>query len=139
MVWSVVTLGLVTATWSSVLWPSVDADWRESADVLRQQSYAADTPIFLRSGFIEAKSVRSFSDDVRLGFLLAPIHMYPVSGVVVALPYEPDATFDGYMANVLRGLVSRHEFFLINRDQSDSWLQWFRLRYASTFKAEEFR
>ena len=133
---SVVALGLVIATWSSTLWPSVEVDWRETAGILRQQAYAPDAPIFVKSGFIEAKSLQWFNDEVRLGFLLAPIHMYPIPGAMVALPYEPGAGFDGYMANAVRGLASRDEFFVVDTNNSDSWQQWFRLRYASTFQAE---
>jgi uncharacterized membrane protein len=136
MLVSVATLSLVVATWSNTLWPSVDVDWRETTGILRQQDHAPDAPIFLKSGFIEARSSQWLNDEVVRGFLLAPIHMYPIPGTIVALPYEPSSSFDGYMANAVRGLASRDEFFVVDRDKDDSWPQWFRLRYASTFKVE---
>jgi hypothetical protein len=131
---SVAALSLVIATWSTTLWPYVDVDWRETTGVLRQQAYAPDTPIFVHSGFIEANSLQWLNDDVRRGFLLAPVHMYPVPGAIVALPDGPGSVFDDYMADAVRGLGSRDEFFLVERGYL--WQQWFRLRYASTFKAE---
>lgn len=133
---SVVALSLVIVTWGRALWPSFGVDWRETAAILRQQAYAPNAPIFVKSGFIEAQSLQWLNDEVRLGFLLAPIHMYPIPGAIVALPYRPSAGFDVYMANAVRGLASREEFFVVDGDQSDQWQRWFRLRYASTFEAE---
>jgi hypothetical protein len=131
---SVAAVSLVIATWSTIPWPEFDVDWRETTGVLRHQVYAPSTPIFVHSGFIEANSLQWLNDDVRRGFLLAPIRMYPVPGAIVALPDEPGPIFDDYMSDAVRGLDSRDEFFLVERGYS--WQQWFRLRYASTFKAE---
>jgi hypothetical protein len=111
-------------------------DWRDTTEVLRQQSYAPDTPIFVKSGFIEARSPKWLNDEVRLGFLLAPIRMYPIPGTIVALPHEPGPSSDGYMANEVRGLSSREEFFVVDRDK-DAWPQWFRFRFGQTFTDEE--
>ena len=92
-------------------------DWRDTTEVLRQQSYAPDTPIFVKSGFIEARSPKWFNDEVRLGFLIAPIRMYPTPGTIVALPHEPGPSSEGYMANAVRGLSSREEFFVVDRER----------------------
>lgn len=133
---AVVALSLIMATWSSTPWPSIGVDWRETAGILRRQAYAPDTPVFVTSGFVEANSLQWLNDAARQRFLMAPLHMYPIPGAILALPYEPGAAFDGYMTNAVRGLDSRAEFFVVDSDRGNAWQQWFCLRYAAKFKAE---
>jgi hypothetical protein len=133
---SVASLAMVASTWGTTPWPLVP-DWRVTAGILRQQSPAPNTPVFVRSGFVEAKSAEWLKDPARLGFVLAPFRMYPVPGAIVALPLEPSAEFDDYMAYAVRGVTSTDEFFLV--DDDSAWQQWFRIRYASTFEVDTFR
>ena len=133
---SVTALSLVVATWPGNLWPFVNDDWRETTGILRQRAYASDSPIFVKSGFVEAKSIQWLNDEVRVGFLLAPIHMYPIAGAIVALPFAPGIDFDGYMASAVHGLASHNEFFVVENGRGALWQQWFQLRYGSTFQSE---
>jgi mannosyltransferase len=136
---SVAALSLVFATWPTTLWPPSVADWRETANIMRQQAYAPNTPIFVKFGFIETKSVQWMSDEAHQRGILAPFLMYPIPGTLVALPDQPAADFDDYMERAVRGLASRDEFFVVvneDKDKGESWQQWFRARYASTFKAQ---
>ena len=128
------------STWGTLPWPSLNfVDWRETAGILKQRTYAEDTPIFFNSGFIEAKSEEWLKDEVRLGFVLAPVHIYPIPGAIAALPYEPNTSLVNYMANITRGLASHREFFVVDRDRDDSWQNWFRSRYSQTFSTETLR
>ena len=132
----VIALSLAFSEWRGSPWLSKRVDWRETSNTLRQQHLLKSTPVFIRSGFIEAKSLPWFKDQVRLGFLLAPTHAYPIPGDVVALPYEYSPEFDRYMANAVQGLASQDEFFLVDGANTESWRQWFLLRYGQTFESE---
>jgi hypothetical protein len=77
------------------------------------------------------------NEDVRRRGLLAPLHMYPIPGAIIALPYEPSTTFADYMAHAVCGLDARDEFFVVvDKDDGDPWQPWFRRQYASTFRVE---
>jgi 4-amino-4-deoxy-L-arabinose transferase-like glycosyltransferase len=133
---SVAAVSLSVATWSTALWPSYGMDWRETSAAVWHQANALDVPVFVRSGFIEANNPQWFNDEVRLDFLRAPVGMYPMPGAVIVLPFAPGRAFDGYMENAVRGLASRKEFFVVDRETYDAWPQWFQSRFGSGFNRE---
>ncbi|MBV8907213.1 MAG: glycosyltransferase family 39 protein, partial [Acidobacteriia bacterium] len=62
-------------------------DWRQAINVVNRVS-DHETPVLVRSGFVESTSMNWWEDSERFGFLFAPLTVYPVKGNVVRLPYS---------------------------------------------------
>jgi hypothetical protein len=114
-------------------------DWRATITALRPHVKTPDTPVFVKSGFVEAKSRERLENPEYRAFILAPLAAYPLDANVVALPLFPGAEYEPYLHSVAATVeASHHEFFLIEAFGRDRWLTWFRAKAgAAGFRDRE--
>ncbi|MCX6602750.1 MAG: glycosyltransferase family 39 protein [Acidobacteria bacterium] len=129
---TIIVLTLTVRSWSIGVWPKVwGIDWRMTSHQLLAQSYAPQTPVFLRTGFVEAKSMTRLEKKEYREFILSPISLYPFPGTVRALPDSPDSQFDAYMATLTNDLARQNMFVVV---ADDHWVEWFRKRFLGSFQ-----
>lgn len=98
-----------------------------------------DTPILLRSGFVESAIFDWKSEPNPATHLFAPLVAYPVRNEIIPIPFFTDAPAEQYLEQQIqrRGAV-QHRFCLLAETGSDILLTlpaWFRAHgYTSTTK-----
>lgn len=112
------TRRLIAAAWvclALLLFGRADhgSDWRSAAAAVRALGIGPETPVLVRSGFIEAASAAWLRDRERQAYLLAPLAYYPAPGRLIPLPYDLDGTTSAYMEDVAGMLASGPDRFVV--------------------------
>lgn len=124
---------LVAATWGSDRWPVI-GEWRAVAEALRAQAYAPDTLVLVHSGLVESRQIERLTRPGYRDILIAPFHMYPIPGRVIALPAKPDTYYDEYLRPVLTEILQeRSSFYVVG---SEAWANWFGTRLGTDWREE---
>ena len=129
-VMSILVLLLLYRSWSTELWPVYDDDWRITSQTLLSRGYPPETPVFLKSGFTEARVPERLLKREYREFILAPSFAYSFPGVVRALPFSPEQKHDQYMAGVTADLSGK-EYFVVVGDKG--WHDWFTKKFMKSF------
>jgi mannosyltransferase len=115
-------------------WRNTGSDWRLITNALKSQNYPPGTPVFVRTGYIEAQNLPRLTNPHYVEFILSPIYTYPVPGKIVALPLWPDPKFETYMNDALdRARLTGDQFFVIG----DVWVPWFQARFGNAWRTEK--
>lgn len=89
-------------------------DWRAAAEAVRSVA-AGDTPVLVRTGFIESTQLDWLGRPGKIDYLLAPLSPYPMAGEIVPLPYALSAGGREYLERVVDDdLVATSSFLLVN-------------------------
>jgi Dolichyl-phosphate-mannose-protein mannosyltransferase len=136
-VMSILVLLLLYRSWSIELWPVYDPheDWRTTSQTLLSRGYPPETPVFLRSGFTEAKVPDRLLKRQYRDFILAPAFAYSFPGVVRALPDFPEQKHDKYMLDLTADLSGK-EYFVVVGDNK-RWQEWFTKKFMNSFTVAE--
>ena len=101
-------------------------DWRTMASTVRMAGVNNDTPILLRTGFIETATIRWNADIDRDSPLLCPLSKYPIPGRVIVVPRQLDQTSVRYLDGIASTILEpAQQFVLITRGDSDEVRPWF--------------
>lgn len=91
-------------------------DWRGAVEGVRALKLGPSTPIFLSTGFIEARDPALLSDPRYEGYLASPLFSYPVPGRVVLLPDATDSRNEPAIQELIdRQLEISREVLLLSR------------------------
>ena len=131
-VMSILVLLLLYCSWLTELWPVLDnnGDWRTISQTLLSRGYPPETPIFLRSGFTEARVPERLLKREYHGFILAPAFAYSFPGVVRALPDSPEQKHDKYMLSITADLFDKGYFVVVG---DRGWHEWFMKKFMNSF------
>jgi hypothetical protein len=133
-VMSLLVLLLLYRSWLTELWPVYAADWRTASQTLLSRGYPPETPVFLRSGFTEAKVPDRLLKRQYRDFILAPAFAYSFPGVVRALPDFPEPKHDKYMLDLTADLSGK-EYFVVVGDKG--WQEWFKKKFMNSFSVAQ--
>jgi hypothetical protein len=95
----VFTLVFVAVGLGGQLWNSgwqvrhSDADWRGALRAVREWDRGRRLPVYIQSGFVEAKQTRFLTKPEWREYLLAPVLAYPVPGEAHVLPIHAVADY----------------------------------------------
>jgi mannosyltransferase len=144
-------LSIWSAGWLNT---SHGGDWRKAVDFVNRKS-DLQTPVLLRSGFVESKYADWVNGSPASNYLFAPLTIYPLKGKVIPLPYASDAAALQYLDQVVSTeLLLKERFLLLTSGDSvyEYWLDgslwsrgWVMERLArfgdahSTLRALRFR
>jgi hypothetical protein len=108
------------------------SDWRAALDVVRNEP-GANTPVLVRSGFVESSDRDLSHEPNPASYLFAPLAIYPIPNPIIPVPFFVDAA----MEQRLEAQASSYpRFCLLASDKADvldSLPRWFHAHgYRST-------
>jgi hypothetical protein len=98
---------------------------------------AADTPVLVRSGFIEGGDRKFFLDPRNAAINLIPLTRYAGAGLVIPLGYLPDEpTLRDLDTTIRTQLIESQRFLLVSKVEQSGFVEWLEGRlYSTGFKA----
>jgi hypothetical protein len=106
-------------------------DWRTAAQTIRVAGVDANTPVLVRTGFIETAKPTWGLDIDRDSPLLAPLSRYPIPGRIILVPAHFNDDSVRYMNEVSTKLLEpAGEFLCLSRDVGDAFQPWLSGRFS---------
>jgi hypothetical protein len=104
-------------------------EWRTPL-AIAQTIGGANTPILLRSGFVESGKLDWKSEPQPGSYLFAPLLAYPVPNEIIPMPFYVDRDAEGYLEHEIQRRASVHRRFCLVAEKGSDVLQslppWFR-------------
>ncbi len=118
----------MAALWITTFAEQRTDDWRSAATAVRsltESPNTPDTPVLLRSGFIESRQQRLLETAETAEYLVAPFAFYPVPGTLVPLPWSAGDTTDAYLEDLVRRLNHHRRLVLVTNGFPRPLRDWF--------------
>jgi hypothetical protein len=111
-------------------------NWRDAMAAVRATA-ATDTPVLLRSGFIEGGDRKFFLDPRNAAINLIPLTRYPGAGLIIPLGYSPDEpTLRDLDTTIRTRLLETQRFLLVSKVEQSGFGEWLEGRlYSAGFKS----
>jgi hypothetical protein len=96
-------------------------NWRDALATVRQIAGNTSMPVVVRSGLVESAYLDWRSESASLGYLFAPLLIYPPAGRVIRMPYIFHSTAREYFEEVVTKLNSESRVLLVT-SEPEGWL-----------------
>jgi len=117
---------VVAAIFSSggLLHPSHAGDWRRAVQVANSAIAGPETPVLVRSGFIESAFLDYHEGAPHSDELFAPLVVYPLRGKLIRLSYGFGAGDVPYLRDIASSSLTRVNRFVFITSGDDSYEYW---------------